>query len=272
MKQRASVANRLDNFDDIGDVGDFEEMTKLMQASAAERGGGYGNERDLDFAGDEDEEDMDDSRGSRNKKKMAAVTSLQRALGSMTGSSGKNNKPNAASMMDDDYDEGGAPNAYESMLGLNHTDNDTGGRKRRRAPAGPMFGDDEDGVAEDYGDDDGDDGNEDLLESFSRKKKAFLQKKKEHYTPAPRFGGYEENVQEGSKRAASYEIIKNKGLTPHRKKANRNPRVKKRLMYDKALVRRKGQVREVVSGAAGNYAGEMTGIKANVARSRKLAV
>jgi U3 small nucleolar RNA-associated protein 3 len=67
-------------------------------------------------------------------------------------------------------------------------------------------------------------------------------------------------------------MIKNKGLTPHRKKANRNPRVKKREAYHKAVVARKGQVRESVGGAAGDgYGGELTGIKSNLSRSRRLS-
>ena len=111
---------------------------------------------------------------------------------------------------------------------------------------------------------------ENLLEAFSKRKKEFQDKKKEHYTAEPRYGGIEETVGEGEKRAASYEIMKNKGLTPHRKKENRNPRVKKRMAYDKALMRRKGQVREVITGAAANYGGELTGIKKNISRSRKI--
>ena len=74
----------------------------------------------------------------------------------------------------------------------------------------------------------------------------------------------------GQKRAATYEILKNKGLTPHRKKENRNPRVKKRDKYEKALIAKKGQVREVITGEGGKYGGELTGIKANNARSRKI--
>ena len=41
-------------------------------------------------------------------------------------------------------------------------------------------------------------------------------------------------------------MSKNKGLTPHRKKDNRNPRVKHRKKYRKALIRRKGKVRFTV--------------------------
>lgn len=37
-------------------------------------------------------------------------------------------------------------------------------------------------------------------------------------------------------------MAKNKGLTPHRKKELRNPRVKHKLKFRKALIRRKGAV------------------------------
>lgn len=124
------------------------------------------------------------------------------------------------------------------------------------------------------------DDTDDLYESFTNKKKEYLKKKKEHYQPEARYGGMfevdsKDIVKNGSaKRAATYEMIKNKGLTPHRKKANRNPRVKKRLAYDKALVRRRGQVREVNSSGvntASDYGGEATGIKANLSRARKIS-
>lgn len=46
-----------------------------------------------------------------------------------------------------------------------------------------------------------------------------------------------------SKRAITWQMAKNKGLTPHRKKEQRNPRVKHRNKFRKAKIRRKGQVR-----------------------------
>lgn len=49
-------------------------------------------------------------------------------------------------------------------------------------------------------------------------------------------------VDETEKRKITYEIAKNKGLTPKRKKENRNPRVKHRNKFHKANIRRKGQV------------------------------
>lgn len=53
--------------------------------------------------------------------------------------------------------------------------------------------------------------------------------------------GHEVIVQEG-RRMITYQISKNKGLTPHRNKEQRNPRVKHRNKYRKAKIRRKGAV------------------------------
>ena len=169
----------------------------------------------------------------------ALARAMQELAGSSGGRGGGDSDDDVDGAGDDDFGNGG-------------------GRKRRRAP-------------DMNGDDDNDDG-ANVFDDFVSKKKDFLQKKKEHYTAEPRYGGYEESVdaEKGEKRAASYEIIKNRGLTPHRKKENRNPRVKKREKYEKAIIARKGQVREVVKGAASGYGGEMTGIKSQVARSRKL--
>jgi U3 small nucleolar RNA-associated protein 3 len=62
---------------------------------------------------------------------------------------------------------------------------------------------------------------------------------------------------------------KNKGLTPKRKKEQRNPRVKNREKYRKANVRRRGQVREVRTEMH-RYGGELSGIRIGVKRSIKL--
>ncbi|KAF4147471.1 Sas10 C-terminal domain [Phytophthora infestans] len=96
--------------------------------------------------------------------------------------------------------------------------------------------------------------------------------KKELYTHenATLASNDEDSDVEGGKRGASYQIMKNKGLKAHKSKLNRNPRVKKRLQYRKAVIRRKGQVRDVRVGEAGKYGGESTGIKSNLSRSRKI--
>ncbi|XP_035698017.1 something about silencing protein 10-like [Branchiostoma floridae] len=75
--------------------------------------------------------------------------------------------------------------------------------------------------------------------------------------------------EEDGKRAITYEISKNKGLTPKRKKEERNPRVKLRKKFRKAKIRRKGQVREPRTELK-RYDGEFSGIKAGVKKSTRL--
>ncbi|XP_054720201.1 something about silencing protein 10-like [Uloborus diversus] len=77
-----------------------------------------------------------------------------------------------------------------------------------------------------------------------------------------------ENIEDG-KRMITYQIAKNKGLVAHRKKEYRNPRVKHRMKFRKAKIRRKGQVREVVREMK-RYEGEPTGISTHVVKSIKL--
>ncbi|NWX22844.1 SAS10 protein, partial [Aegotheles bennettii] len=83
----------------------------------------------------------------------------------------------------------------------------------------------------------------------------------------------EEEVLEGGdldkKRGVTYQMIKNKGLTPKRKKLDRNPRVKHREKFRRAKIRRRGQVREV-RRELHRYGGEASGIRAGVKKSRKL--
>lgn len=182
------------------------------------------------------------SRGEDKSNQPAGEANLERAMRMLQE-------------FDDDDEPVARVKKNSKEIALSGEDENHAGGKRRRPLPEPE-----------------DEEEENLLEAFSKRKKEFQSKKKEHYTAEPRYGGIEEVVGEGEKRAASYEIMKNKGLTPHRKKANRNPRVKKRLAYDKAMVRRKGQVREVITGAAAaNYGGELTGIKKNIARSRRIS-
>lgn len=73
----------------------------------------------------------------------------------------------------------------------------------------------------------------------------------------------------GDKRQITYQIAKNKGLTPHRNKIQRNPRVKHKLKFRKAKIRRKGAIRESRTETS-RYGGEASGIKANVKKSIKI--
>ncbi|KAI8388429.1 Sas10 C-terminal domain-containing protein [Radiomyces spectabilis] len=114
-------------------------------------------------------------------------------------------------------------------------------------------------------DDDGDDYYNQVASTKSERKAAKKEQYEAERTPVM---DSDYKVEDGEKRLASYQILKNKGLTPHRKKENRNARVKHRNRYESRL-KKLSSVRQVVKPLQGNYGGETTGIKTNVARSVK---
>jgi len=78
-----------------------------------------------------------------------------------------------------------------------------------------------------------------------------------------------EAEEEAGKRKVSDQIEKNKGLRKKTKKELKNPRVKHKLKYKKALVKRKSQVQAPLDKTK-PYQGEITGIKSGVVKSTKL--
>ena len=78
----------------------------------------------------------------------------------------------------------------------------------------------------------------------------------------------EEEIDGDEKRDVGGKIMANRGLTPHRNKEHKNPRKRLRGKFEKAVVRRKGQVRTMREDGGG-YAGEQSGIKTSVTKSRK---
>ena len=73
----------------------------------------------------------------------------------------------------------------------------------------------------------------------------------------------------GGKREITRQIAKNKGLTASKRRELRNPRVKNKLKFVKAVKRRKGAVQPIRSKIE-LYGGEATGIKTHVKRSVKI--
>ncbi|XP_062579432.1 something about silencing protein 10-like [Saccostrea cucullata] len=84
-------------------------------------------------------------------------------------------------------------------------------------------------------------------------------------------GEEDEEAEDGGKRARTYQIEKNKGLTPAKKKELKNPRVKHRMKYRKAKIRRRGQVRDVRTETS-RYGGEISGIRSGIKRGIKMKV
>eukprot|EP00057_Strongylocentrotus_purpuratus_P001168 XP_001195447.2 PREDICTED: something about silencing protein 10 isoform X1 [Strongylocentrotus purpuratus] len=106
--------------------------------------------------------------------------------------------------------------------------------------------------------------------------KAMESKQREKKKEQAAMGALEEDGEEeegegdgDEKRAITYQISKNKGLTAYRRKELRNPRVKNRMKFRKAKIRRKGQVRETRTELH-RYGGEASGIRAGVIKSVKI--
>ncbi|KAF3397834.1 Something about silencing protein 10 [Penicillium rolfsii] len=113
----------------------------------------------------------------------------------------------------------------------------------------------------------------DMVAARSKQRKDDKKARADAYAAAAREGGQvyiQEEVGADGKRAITYQIEKNKGLTPKRSKDARNPRVKKRKKYEEKK-KKLGSIRQVYKGGEGRggYAGELTGIKKNLVKSVK---
>lgn len=111
---------------------------------------------------------------------------------------------------------------------------------------------------------------EGFYSKIQQKSKNKKKMKSDMYSVAPKYPRLDEEIE--GERPVGRVIMKNRGLKKHRPKLNRNPRVKKREQYRKAIIRRKGAVRDIRTGEGHKYGGEETGIKSGLSRSRKLGV
>jgi U3 small nucleolar RNA-associated protein 3 len=184
---------------------------------------------------------------------LAAGRSLAIKLNSISQkSNSKNKKNNAAPEDQDDADDEKFRRAMEMMeeeYGAGSDEND------------------EDDDNEDIEMDDDDNEFYSMIKKKSKDKKDL---KKKIYSVAPKFPTFAGEIE--GERSISKQILKNRGLVAHKAKINRNPRVKKREQYRKALIRRKGAIREIRTDEAHKYGGEETGIKSRLSRSRKLGM
>ncbi|KAH9936644.1 Sas10 C-terminal domain-containing protein [Fomitopsis serialis] len=112
-------------------------------------------------------------------------------------------------------------------------------------------------------DSDGGDGDADgYYELVQRKSKERKEKKKAEYEAAKAAERPDIDESADGPRALTRAILKNKGLTPHRGKSVRNPRVKKRQKYEKAKKKVSSQKAVYKGGISdtGHYDGEKSGI------------
>jgi U3 small nucleolar RNA-associated protein 3 len=210
---------------------------------------------DDDFVGDGNDDDGDEPNKSSFASTLNAIE--QR-------SSTKSKKKQRADVEQLDHAED--DDAEGLRQGLKMMEEEMG-RLDRKDDLGPMDMNDPDGD-DDIDDELEDGGDDDFYSKVAKKSKDKKAFKKSLYQVAPKYPRIDMEVE--GERAISQTILKNRGLVPHKAKINRNPRVKKREQYRKAKIRRKGAVREVRTDEGHKYAGEQTGVKTGLSRSRKL--
>jgi len=119
-------------------------------------------------------------------------------------------------------------------------------------------------------------GEDGYYELVKRQKKEKKEQKKAEYEAekaAERMEREDGEVPADGPRSLTRSILKNKGLTPHRSKSVRNPRVKKRQKYDdaKKKIRSQKAVYEGgLSSTGGRYDGEASGISVRTVKSVRL--
>lgn len=201
--------------------------------------------------------DYGDETEELTEKAVTAGRKLASAMNSISQKSATSNQKKKA-LFGDEVERG--ENEYEQLerglsmmeaeFGAGSDDDDIGGECEEEG-----FGDD-------------DDDEDDFYQKIKSKSLAKKRTKKQMYTVAPKYPRLDNEVE--GERTIGRTIMKNRGLVPHKPKINRNPRVKKREQYRKALIRRKGAVREIRTDEGHVYGGEATGIKSGISRSRKL--
>ncbi|KAI0243772.1 something about silencing protein 10, partial [Massospora cicadina] len=107
------------------------------------------------------------------------------------------------------------------------------------------------------------DDEDEVLETKKPKKKREMERRRKNWAA---LNPDEQEVDPSRKRLATYSILKNKGLTPKRKKEQRNPRVKHRRKFEKAS-KKLASFKRLVQKPTSSYGGEATGIKTQLSRS-----
>ncbi|EEA07917.1 Sas10/Utp3 family protein [Cryptosporidium muris RN66] len=107
------------------------------------------------------------------------------------------------------------------------------------------------------------------INEYKQEKQHSKAKRKQEFDEV-RMPNIEDLVEGDSRRLATEDIIKNKGLTRKRKKIEGNSRVHNRIKYKKALKKLKGIKRDI-RPFENDYSGELTGLKSNIKRSMKLS-
>jgi len=143
-------------------------------------------------------------------------------------------------------------------------------KRGREAPARKAADDEADLMAafDEFSDEDDLDKADEMYQSQAAKNRAKKKAKLELYERPKRYMRDNMDVAEG-KRQVGRDIMKNRGLTPNRRRDTKTAKTKNRFKYDKALKKRSSQVQEFKGYKKDDYGGK-TGIKSNLVKSRSL--
>eukprot|EP00177_Eucheuma_denticulatum_P000038 GFKZ01000073.1.p1 GENE.GFKZ01000073.1~~GFKZ01000073.1.p1 ORF type:complete len:620 (+),score=130.02 GFKZ01000073.1:128-1861(+) len=106
---------------------------------------------------------------------------------------------------------------------------------------------------------------------LAKKAKKEARKARKAAESKPHLYTFKDNVDPESKRKASSQVVKNRGLTRYRPKDKKTPRARNRLAYSKAVVRRKGAVQEYDGKPGVSYSGEASGINMAARKGSRLS-
>lgn len=114
--------------------------------------------------------------------------------------------------------------------------------------------------------------NEAVMEKMLAKSaKKEARKAKKAAESEPHVYTFKDDVNVDARRRASSQVVKNRGLTRYRPKDKKTPRTKNRIAYGKAVIRRKGAVREYTGTPGSTYSGEASGINKSVRKGSRLS-
>lgn len=127
---------------------------------------------------------------------------------------------------------------------------------KKTAPVAPAHSGSEDNAPTDHIDDD------DIVmrKMLTKKAKKEARKARRDAEAKPHEYTFKDTISPDVKRRASSQVVKNRGLTRYRPRDKKTPRTKNRLAYNKAVVRRKGAVRDYSGKPGSTYSGEGSGI------------
>lgn len=115
------------------------------------------------------------------------------------------------------------------------------------------------------------DDDEVMKKMLAKKAKKEARKMRKEAEKQPHVYTFKDNAEPDSRRKASSQVVKNRGLTRYRVRDKKTPRVKNRMAYSKAVVRRKSTVREYIGKPGGSYSGESTGINMSTRKGSRLS-